>query len=280
MAGRLGVVCLLVLALAGCGGLGDRVANADGVAGTGGMRKTTVKTKAFVLTAYTRLAAQGKADAMTVYIEGDGLAWMSRTQLSSNPTPRNPTALQLAVLDASPNVVYLARPCQYTDPDVDAKCQSEYWSSKRFAEEVIASTDQAIDHFKTRTGAGTVYLVGYSGGGAVAALVAGRRKDIGGLRTVAGNLDHVALHRHHKVDQLVGSLNAVDVARNLKGLPQRHYSGTDDETVPAFIADAFAKAVNDPRCVRTSRIKGADHRSGWDAVWPSLLRQPMTCDPG
>ncbi|MEO5375558.1 MAG: alpha/beta hydrolase [Alphaproteobacteria bacterium] len=259
--------------------MADRVSHAESIARAASFTRSGIRTDGFLLTAFSRLAPSGKAESLTVYIEGDGLAWVTRTQLSTNPTPANPTALQLAVQDRAPSVVYLARPCQYTDPASDPKCQPTYWSGRRFAEEVIASTNQAIDQVKARSGARRLHLVGYSGGGAVAALVAARRDDVASLRTVAGNLDHVALHRHHKVTQLTESLNAVNVAKSLKGLPQRHYAGADDTVVPPFIAEGFARAVADSRCVRAITVRGANHHDGWVALWPSLLRQPVACEP-
>ena len=33
---------------------------------------------------------------------------------SDNPTPVNPMLLKLATMDKRPNIVYIARPCQYT----------------------------------------------------------------------------------------------------------------------------------------------------------------------
>lgn len=47
--------------------------------------------------------------------------------LSNSPTPKQPLALQLAERDAHPNVVYIARPCQYTSHALDLHCVPEYW---------------------------------------------------------------------------------------------------------------------------------------------------------
>jgi len=55
----------------------------------------------------------------------------------------------------------------------------------RFAPEVINSFSRAIDTLKEKSGAKYVELVGYSGGGAIAVLVAAGRSDVVGVRTVA-----------------------------------------------------------------------------------------------
>jgi hypothetical protein len=64
---------------------------------------------------------------------------------------------------------------------------------------VISASNQAVDALKQRYGAQEIVLVGYSGGGAVAALVAARRTDVVRLVTVAGNLDHLAWTHLHSV---------------------------------------------------------------------------------
>ncbi len=56
-----------------------------------------VRTNYFSLTAYSRI--RDLDQPVSVYIEGDGRAWRSRTELSSDPTPLRPIALELASLD-------------------------------------------------------------------------------------------------------------------------------------------------------------------------------------
>jgi hypothetical protein len=123
----------LVFVLGGCTMLQPHY-HADQLAQSAGLQKTTLSAGGFVLTAYSRI---GDVDQpVNVYIEGDGLAWLSRYQLSVDPTPRVATGLALAVLDPAKNVVYLARPCQFNDFDL-TPCDSAYWSNKRFSQEVI-----------------------------------------------------------------------------------------------------------------------------------------------
>ena len=266
---------LAALLLAACAGVSDRISLADAIAARAGFSRQSVHADAFTLIAFERIRQRG--GALVVYIEGDGKAWSTRTMLSTNPTPEKPVALELAARDPAPNVVYIARPCQYLETGQDPRCVEAYWSSRRFAPEVIAATDQAIDHFKRRAGAESIHLVGFSGGAAVAALAAAKRSDVASLRTVAGNLDHVALHHHHRVNQLRGSLNALDVARALARLPQVHFSGGRDKTVPMFIARRFADAAGDSACIRIVTVAGADHGTGWAEAWPGLLKTIPAC---
>lgn len=269
---------LVALPLAACAAedwLFDRHDLADRIGAKAGFAKTLVTTEPFVLTAYHRIAEPG--EALTVYIEGDGQAWLSRSQLATDPTPTDPVALRLAALDPSPNVVYLARPCQYTEPRLDPFCGPAYWSNKRFAGEVIAAMDQAVEQFRRRSLAREVHLVGYSGGGAVATLLAARRRDVASLRTVAGNLDHMTLNRYKRVSPLTGSLNPIDFAPALSRLPQRHFVGSDDRVVPPFIAEGFARRAPTSRCIRVTVVEDVTHAKGWVERWPDLLTMPVAC---
>jgi dienelactone hydrolase len=267
--------CLLVLAVAACDTIDRRIADADAIAASARMAKAQLRTDSFGLMSYGHYASSGAP--LTIYIEGDGRAWTTRTQLSLNPTPDNPLALRLAARDPAANVAYLGRPCQYVDIGREKMCDEAYWSSKRFAPEVIAAMDQAISQLKTRAGASGLHLVGYSGGGGVAVLVAARRSDVLSLRSVAGNLDHVALHNHHRVSQIPASLNPVEVAPKLARLPQILYTGSRDEIVPGIIASSYANRAGNGACVRLVTMPGASHEEGWTERWPSALRDTPSC---
>jgi len=212
------ILCIVEVLLAGCA---DRRDTADRLADSAGLRSQELMTSTFRIRAYTRVLAPEAP--LIIYIEGDGLAWVSRSEPSMDPTPRSPVGLLLASLDPSPNVIYLARPCQYVRND--PACRQAYWTDRRFSEEVVQSMNEAANALTAGRSGGGVHLVGYSGGAAIAVLIASRRRDVISLRTVAGNLDPEAVSRLHGVSQLAGSLNPKDVASTLAGLPQRHFVG-------------------------------------------------------
>jgi pimeloyl-ACP methyl ester carboxylesterase len=118
-----------------------------------------------------------------------------------------------------------------------------------------------------------VVLVGYSGGGAVAALVAARRDDVARLITVAANLDHAAWTTHHRLAPLRGSLNPADLAQRLEVLPQVHLAGAKDRVVPPAIAESYLGRMDDRSRARLVVVEGADHDCCWVAAWPDLLRR-------
>jgi hypothetical protein len=259
--------------LAGCAAI-DRDANADALARPAGLQRMLIKTDPFALTTFARIRDPGQP--VTIYIEGDGLAWLSRTEVSLDPTPREALGLALASVDQGANVVYLARPCQFTARAKNPTCGTPYWTGKRFAPEVIASMGQAIDQVLTQAPGQKINLVGYSGGGAVAVLVAASRKDVASIRTVAGNLDHAEVNRLNKVSPLSGSLNAVDVASQVARIPQIHWSGMADRTVPPAIAERFRQAAGSA-CVTARTVPGATHETGWKERWRELLSQVPGC---
>lgn len=265
---------ILVAALGGCA-LADRNAAADALAEPAHLQRVLVRTDDFVLTTFSRIT-DGNAP-INIYIEGDGLAWLSRGVPSRDPTPRTPLALALAASDKAVNVVYIARPCQYTLPEMNPRCSLAYWTDKRYAPEVIKATSQAIDQFTGGASGREINLIGYSGGGAVAVLTAAGRRDVASIRTVAGNLDHEEVNRLHRVSPMSGSLNAIDHAAELASLPQIHFSGSDDETVPPIIAQHFRDAAR-TSCVKAVTIPGATHSDGWTERWPGLLARTPSCD--
>lgn len=230
-------------------------------------------------------ASLQRAPRLTVYLEGDGLAWLDRHTPSFAPTPIDPVGLHLAVADADARAVYLARPCQYTQGSAFKGCHPRYWGSHRFAPEVIAAMDRAVDQLKSRYGASELVLVGYSGGAAVAALLAARRSDVVTLVTVAGTLDTERWVELQRVSPLQGSLNPRQVAPRLRHLPQWHFMGEKDNVVPAGVASGFLEDVSAPgrgvaRAPFVHVMPGFDHGCCWAQAWPSLSRRFASPETG
>ena len=100
-----------MLVLAGCVSLPDaamRTRAAESLATAAGRQAFVPAAAPLPVHGFARLGCPGAA--ISVYIEGDGLAWISVSMPSPDPTPLNPVALQLAALDPGCNVVYLGRP--------------------------------------------------------------------------------------------------------------------------------------------------------------------------
>lgn len=233
----------------------------------------------FTLNTYSRINNPNKP--IHIYIEGDGFAWVSKYQLSTDPTPKQALALQLASVDTAENVVYIARPCQFNQFETST-CDSAYWSNKRFAPEVIASMNDAVSYFaqQLKVSVPAVHLIAYSGGAAVAVLLTAQRClktcDIASIRTVAGNLDTELLNQTHHVSAMPESLNPINVAKAIQNIPQIHFVGQDDQRVPASIVASFMLKQTGS-CSSLIKVKNVDHEHGWVENWSHLLQNTPKC---
>lgn len=230
----------------------------------------TLSTQPFQLQAFVpaTFAAERR---LVIYLEGDGFAWRTASQPSNDPTPVNPLALRLALAQPGGNAAYLARPCQYLGAD-RPPCSQRYWTDARFAENVVASFDQALNTLKARAQADELVLVGYSGGAAIALLLAARRDDIRRVVTVAGNLDHRAWTDYHRVQPLRASLNPADFGPRLAHLEQIHLVGADDTVLPPPLAQRFVREHPATPPAQIRLLPGYTHQSGWAENWASLWR--------
>jgi hypothetical protein len=244
-----------------------------------GFKKVLIETERFGLLSFQK--SDVDADTATIYIEGDGFAFLSPNRISPNPTPKNPVSLNLAVQDNSANVLYLARPCQFVSLQQEKNCSLEYWTNRRYASEVIQAVNSAIDQYLRGKHIKKIRLVGHSGGATVAALIAAGRMDVLDLRTLAGNLDIVAFVRQHDVTPLSGSLNPVMFAKELATIPQKHFLGSDDEVITANILDGYLVALRhfDPNlsCVQVETAQHVSHTNGWGEFWRDLPDTVVRC---
>ena len=265
---------MLAALLGACAGpatlLEDGRSRALRLADQAGFETARIPAGAFTLySAYK--GRRGAGGRLVVYVEGDGQAWTNRFTLSPDPTPLDPMGLQLAIRDERPLVVYLARPCQYAARQDPALCHPRYWASRRFAPEVVAATSAAVDHYNAVLGADEVELVGYSGGGAIAALVAAARDDVVALTTIVAPLDHAAWTAHHDIAAMPGSLNPADAAAALAEVPQIHLVGGDDDIVPALVARSYLSRLPGSSPARLVVVDGFGHTCCWQRDW-KLLR--------
>lgn len=264
--------CLLLgLAAAGCT---DRHGLPGAIATEAGWQRQSFAAGGFTLTGYLRPGPVQPA-GLAVYVEGDGVAFITPRQISSDPTPDDPTALRLALRHPTGAVLYLARPCQYAPGDLATRCDVRYWTTHRYAPEIVAALDAAIDAAKRQTGAGSVALYGYSGGGTVAALLAARRSDVSLLVTAAANLDHATWTARKELTPLAGSLNPADQASSLAAVPQYHFVGAQDAVVPSFVVQAYADRFPAGRRPTVRIVEGFDHRCCWVENWAGLVAEAI-----
>ena len=198
-----------------------------------------------------------------IYIEGDGYAFNANGQPSRNPTPHGELVRELSFNDTAPNVIYLARPCQFVK---DNACPVKYWTTKRFAPEVVEAEYEAI---KKIAGNKNITLIGFSGGAQIAGLLAVKYTNlkIKKVITIAGNLDHKAWTDYHKLPPLEGSLNLADYKEKFALVEQIHYVGTDDNIIPPELTQKFVPQD------KIITIKNATHNNGWQKIFPQIYKQ-------
>jgi len=274
------VLFFALLLVTGCSSrfLDDREGTANQLVASQGWVAQNIPTQTFTLRSYTPSKTSSHPDGtLTVYIEGDGFAWKTRYTPSTDPTPDDPISLKLALADLfskgqAESVAYLARPCQFTIEIDRQRCRYTHWTTARYSKQIIASMDQGVSALKAAVKAQSIRLVGYSGGGVVAALLAARRTDVTQLVTIAANLDTDYWTRLHGVSPLYDSLNPAQF-QDLKNVPQMHYVGVEDTIVPNSVVKSFLRSIGrDPKRSLLS-VVGADHECCWSEVWPTLQQQ-------
>jgi hypothetical protein len=283
---RLTLIVLSFFVVAGCSSIPtpiERVRNAEQLVLNAHWQSKTFKTDTFKLRSFIsrpdKSVVTGYSDPskLTVYIEGDGFAWMTRSKPSTDPTPINLLALKLALRHAevskSMPMAYLARPCQFVR-EADSACAVGYWTRDRFSEEVIESTSQALDQLKAHFQVEQLVLIGYSGGGAVATLVAAQRADVVRLVTVAGNLDHQVWTQLHGISPLTGSLNPADKWLNLSHILQLHLVGSNDKVITPEVSASYLHRFLDDSKVKVRLLDGFDHHCCWLEAWPQPMIEP------
>jgi len=221
----------------------------------------------------------GNGSVLHVYLEGDGMAFISRTQPSQDPTPRDPVAFRLAgTHPGSGPVLYLARPCQYVEGADKRGCVEAVWTSERMSERAVRSISDALEQAKLQTGTTRLAVYGFSGGGGIAALLAQRRQDIIFLGTIAGNLDHRSWTTSLHLTPLHGSLNPMDAVTLTARIPQLHLSGDRDSLISPSMAERWCAALPPESLCRHYIIPGMSHEGAWERVWPGFLQRCSTED--
>ena len=206
------VICLLVLS--GCAGANWR-APAD-------FMPITINAGNFEIATLQKTTNQ--SDPIHVYLEGDGHAFDGRGVPTRDPTPRGTFLRELATSDASANVVYMARPCQYI---MSPACDVSDWTDGRFSPQIIESAATAI---KQIAGTRPIILVGYSGGALLSGLVIEKYPELNVKKwiTIAGVLNHSDWTDFFGDSPLTHSINLNVLPR----VHQLHYAAENDKTVP------------------------------------------------
>jgi dienelactone hydrolase len=253
---------LCSLTLGGCATGSER---AQQLAARSGLSAALVEGAGFQHQIFAARAAPGTT--LYVFIDGDGTPWVrGGTQIAPDSTPRQPLALQLAA-QTHHAVLYLGRPCTYS-ARADAACRPGLWTSERYSAGVVHSMATALDHYAEVEGYRSVVLVGYSGGGALAVLMAPQVPTTRAVITLAANLDVGAWTRAHGYLPLTGSLDPSAEPALPAALPQWHLIGGRDSNVPEALNQRYFSRLRSDQLWRYPEF---DHVCCWVEQWPAIL---------
>ena len=215
----------------------------------------------YTLATWYHIEEAGKP--IRIYIEGDGHAFNANHSPTSDPTPKNNLWQEMARTDPNPNVAYLARPCQYIK---SKNCSVKDWTTGRFSNSIIASMDKAVQELMRKAGTNKAIILGYSGGGQVAAMLSVQHpENTLYLYTVAGVLDHVNWTKYHNATPLNAS-RRLDI-KHIYTIPQMHFVGDKDTVVPPQLTEYVMPGY------MITHVPDATHTTGWDVIKPKLYKE-------
>lgn len=217
------------------------------------------------LTAFFR-PGQPANQTLHVYLEGDGRPWQRGRWPAADPTTHSSLMLPLLGLDTKP-ALYLGRPC-YNGHAADPGCEASLWTSGRYGEAVVGAMAAALEQFCSSYGFRQLVLIGHSGGGSLAMLLAGRLSQTILVVTLAGNYDIDIWAEYHHYLPLNESLNPAGQPES--GVPEWHFLAALDRTVPP---DLFLTALARRSHAHVEILPTIDHYDGWLEVWSQILNR-------
>ncbi|MGR8947429.1 MAG: alpha/beta fold hydrolase [Gammaproteobacteria bacterium] len=202
------------------------------------------------------------------YVDGDGSPWIHGKRVASDPTSRSKLILELMAADDSPKVL-VGRPCYYIAVKRrPASCTESLWTSHRYSAQVVAAMRSVIEQQVARHKPKEVVLIGYSGGGTLATLIASEMEQAKVLITIAANLDVDAWIEKHSYSPLSRSLNRFNFPQLPPDVRQIHFVGGEDQNVPPWITKAVAEKQLNARVVEEGAYS---HECCWPDTWASTL---------
>lgn len=238
-------------------------AKAEKAAAKQGMVSKIYHTKNFNIFTLEKISDPKKT--LRIYIEGDGRAYVNKYQPSLDPTPTSNFLINLMAQDSSPNLVYIARPCQFVE---SKNCEEKYWTGERFSPETISAIDEVVSEFANRE----IEVVGYSGGAMMALQL--RQKNIKNIRTIAGNLDLETFTAIQKISP--PKIPEIDY-KKLAKIPQIHFIGSEDKIISIANFEAYHMKFRNKNCVKLKVVEGAAHHDNWEKKWAELLQVQPSC---
>jgi dienelactone hydrolase len=233
-----------------------------------GYQVSTVQGKEFAH-AVVVPAGQNSAPTLWVFLEGDGQPWVDGgRRIARDPSPKIPMAFDLFEASPVPRA-YLGRPCYFNHAS-DAGCDPSLWTSARYGKAAVASMGAALATLIRDNSTRRVILVGYSGGGTIAYLVAPRIPEVSAVVTISGNLDIDAWSRAHGYLSLSESDNPATAPALDRRITQIAIAGGRDLNVPQSSLRGF---LDRQQPQEFWIYDDHDHACCWRRDWPAILKR-------
>ena len=209
-----------------------------------------VKTNTYTFASWQKMT--DKYAPIRIYIEGDGYAFNWEGYPTMDPTPKSVFLRNIAFNDPNPNVVYLARPCQYIQNE---RCSVQDWTTGRFSGDIVLASTQAVEQIAQNR---PIILIGYSGGALLSGLVIEQGKNLSVQKwmTIAGVLNHTRWTAELNIPPLKDSQ---DLTR-LPQVDQMHFIGDNDTVVPWQLTQSIVPKNS------LVIVPNATHDSGYEQV--------------
>ena len=210
-----------------------------------------IETSHFTIAVWEKNSIQS-GKSLRIYFEGDG-----------DPNPQHQVAREYAEMDTTSNVIYVARPCQWTNDKV-CKKKPEIYGNSRFHTEIMKEMTELTEYLLIKYKAPDVELIGYDGGAVVALNVATkvptkRIITIAGITDISTYLDYNDLPAMEDID------NPADQLLVLAQIPQIHYVGGQDTVTPRRLAERFVGKMVAPKSAVVKSVPAATH-TNWRGI--------------
>lgn len=213
--------------------------------------------------ALVRRSADDEA-TLYIYIEGDGAAWPSPFHPPADPTPNIPVALLLAGAQPGGSAAYLPRPCQF---ETSSHCSPHFWTTGRYSRPIVDGFQRALDDLRSHFTGYRFVLIGYSGGGLIAAQLLASREDISKIITIASPLDVSAWISYHESEGSLILAPPIPLRNDTKWSRVFQVLGAEDSTVP------LSSSGLTPLTPEVLIVPDADHTCCWVQKWPNIFLQ-------
>ena len=212
-----------------------------------------IETEHFSIAVWEKKTIQN-GEPLRIYFEGDG-----------SPNPYHKVAFDFAQKDKTPNVIYVARPCQWSDEKL-CKKEPQIYKEARFHPLIIRDMQELTQYLLRKHKAPEAELIGYDGG-AVIALNMAVRVPTQRIITIAGITDVDAYTTYNDLPKMNEDEveNPASQLALLAQIPQVHYVGQNDDITPRRLVERFVGRMQNPVSAVVNVVSGTGH-TDWESV--------------